>query len=100
MADVRANAGVPSSAAFGGTSTPTPCSPLVFDSSTGDLYVLLAGDIVTKVGSIAGGAEFILAGRAFNERGALTPGAVIDDAENVVMQRVFRHAVRTGGWAR
>jgi hypothetical protein len=38
MADVRANAGVPVAANFAGISTPTPCAPLIVDSSTGKIY--------------------------------------------------------------
>ena len=48
MSDVRAHAGVPVVAQFGGTLTPSPCAPLVVDSLTGDLYSLATGDVVVR----------------------------------------------------
>jgi hypothetical protein len=50
MADVRGATGVPLAAAFGGTSTPTPSTPIYVNLTNGDLYVLV-GNAVTRVGS-------------------------------------------------
>lgn len=54
MSDVRANPGVPVLAQFGGTDTPTACAPLIVDSTTGDIYSLKTGDVVTKAGAAGG----------------------------------------------
>ena len=43
MAEVRSSAGVPAAAAFGGLGAPSLGTPLVVDSSTGDLYTLIGG---------------------------------------------------------
>jgi len=48
MSDVRAHAGVPVLAQFGGTHTPSAAAPLVVDSLTGDLYSLATGDVVVR----------------------------------------------------
>jgi len=45
MADVRANAGIPPVNAFSGRTTPTPSTPIVIDSVTGDLYVLISNTV-------------------------------------------------------
>lgn len=52
MADVRSHDGVPTAADFGGTGTPSPGTPLVVDTQTGDLYVSLTGG-VTKALSVS-----------------------------------------------
>lgn len=68
MSENRAAAAAATTGNFAGFGAPTPCSPLVFDAATGDLYVLLAGDVVTKIGSVAGGAESIIAAKVFGGR--------------------------------
>jgi hypothetical protein len=50
MAEVRASAGVPLLAAFGGIGAPTPCTPLILDTTNRDLYANL-GEVVTKIAS-------------------------------------------------
>lgn len=52
MAEVRSSAGVPAAAAFGGVGAPSPGTPLIVDTNTGDLWVLVAG-VPTKVASAA-----------------------------------------------
>lgn len=49
MADVRSGSGVPSVGTFGGTTTQQG-TPLYIDTATGNLYVLITGDVVTHVG--------------------------------------------------
>jgi hypothetical protein len=46
MADVRANVGVPVATQFGGFATPTPCAPLVVNSTTGTIYSLTSANAV------------------------------------------------------
>lgn len=53
MADVRAYPGTPPVAAFGGVSSPSPSTPLIVDSTTGDLYVVINGAVV-KATAVAG----------------------------------------------
>lgn len=50
MADVRANAGIPLAAYFGGMGD---CAPIVVDSTTGDAYSLKDGDVVMRIGGPA-----------------------------------------------
>lgn len=50
MSDVRANSGVPVTAQFAGIATPSANAPIVFDQTTGWIYVLRSGDIVTGAG--------------------------------------------------
>lgn len=54
MADVRGAAGAPSLANFGGSSSPTPSTPLYVNLTTGDLWVNIA-EVPVKVGSQAAG---------------------------------------------
>ncbi len=51
MADVRSAAGVPVLSNFSGVATPSPGTPIVVNTTTGDLYVVATGDIVTKIPS-------------------------------------------------
>jgi hypothetical protein len=55
-------------------------TPLIIDISTGDIYALLTGDVVTLVGSIAGGASYTLAGQSLGKH--VMP-ALPDDIANV-----------------
>jgi len=52
MAEVRSSAGVPAAAAFGGLGAPSPGTPIVVNTATGDLYVLINGG-VTLAGKAA-----------------------------------------------
>lgn len=86
MADVRGAAGVPIAAAFGGISTPTPSTPLYVNLSTGDLYVLI-NNVVTLVGAIPGGADYIIAEQTFGKHYVVTQDA--QDANSVLANRTF-----------
>lgn len=108
MADVRGASGTPGTSAFGGTSTPTPSTPLYVDLATGDLYVLI-NDVVTLVGAIPGGSSYtiaeqvfgkhyeqqsnvadantLIAMRSFTQQQAATNSAVIGDASDIIGQR-------------
>lgn len=50
MSDVRANAGVPVLAQFGGIATPSACAPIVVDSTTGFIYSWKTGDVIVASG--------------------------------------------------
>lgn len=56
MAEVRSSAGVPDASAFGGLGSPSPGTPIVVDSATGDLYTLISGAVVksASAGATAG----------------------------------------------
>lgn len=49
VADVRTSAGIPALTAFGGVVGPTPGTPIVVDSNTGDLYVVTGAATVMRV---------------------------------------------------
>ena len=52
MADVRTTAGEPVAAQFAGFGAPTPCAPLVVDSTTGRIYALTdSGTVVAPPAS-------------------------------------------------
>ena len=51
MAEVRSHDGVPTAADFGGFGAPSPGTPIVIDSLTGDIYTLI-GTAVVKSASI------------------------------------------------
>ena len=68
MSENRAATTAATTGNFAGLGATTPCSPLVFNSANGDLYVLLAGDVVTKIGSVAGGGDSIIASQVFGKR--------------------------------
>ena len=93
MADVRGASGVPVVANFGGTSSPTPSTPLYVDLATGDLYVLI-NEVVTLVGAIPGGSGYILSNQAFAKH--INPVADISDANQQLANRSF---ARRGGEA-
>lgn len=57
MSDVRATAGVPLLAQFGGIATPSACPPLIVNNLTGFAYTLKTGDIVVRVGNVVGPAS-------------------------------------------
>lgn len=86
MADVRGAAGVPGTAQFGGISTPSPSTPLYVNLSTGDLYVLI-NNVVTLVGAIPGGADYIIAEQSFGKHYVVTPEP--QDANTVLANRTF-----------
>ncbi len=81
MADVRGASGVPGLLQFGGGTTPTPSTPLYIDLATGDLYANI-GEVVTLVGSIAGGSSFTIANQAFGKH-FVQPGDVSDANQNM-----------------
>ena len=86
MADVRGATGVPGTAAFGGTTTPTPSTPLYVDLATGDLYVLI-NNVVTLVGAIPGGSSFILAEQVFGKH--YEQQSNVADANTLLAMRSF-----------
>lgn len=51
MADVRGASGTPLAAAFAGSSSPTPSTPLYVDLATGNCYVLI-GSTVTRISAV------------------------------------------------
>ena len=51
MSDVRANAGIPVLAQFGGSLTPSACAPIVIDSTTGYIYTWKTGDVIVAAGA-------------------------------------------------
>lgn len=80
MADVRSYAGIPPLGAFGGIVTPTPCSPLIADSTTGDLYVALA-DVPTRVSGSSISAGLTATGT--NQGTALALSAALNELTTV-----------------
>jgi hypothetical protein len=52
MAEVRSHDGVPTEGDFGGIGSPSPGTPIVVNTQTGDLYVYLTGG-VTKALSVS-----------------------------------------------
>lgn len=61
MADVRGASGVPTASTFGGTATPTPCTPIYIDTNSGDIYALIDGS-VKKLAASATSATLTAAG--------------------------------------
>ena len=51
MAEVRSSVGIPSATAFGGLGAPSPGTPIIVDTSTANLYVLI-GSVPKLVGGI------------------------------------------------
>lgn len=94
MAEIRA--GVSATAAttgnFTGFGAPTPCSPLVYDPSNGDIYVLLPGDTVLKVGFAVSSADLNIATQAFGKHMVPQP-ANQQDASEHLSNRIFSRAV-------
>jgi hypothetical protein len=58
MAEVRAMVSVPPTGAFGGFGAPTPCAPIVIDSTTGFAYSMTAAGTVVAFG-IGGGVRSV-----------------------------------------
>ena len=86
MSDVRGGPGSPTVAGFAGLTSPTPSTPLYVDTSTGDLYVLIA-EVPTKVGSIAADSNLILTQQSFERHQVSQTGN--EDASLVLSQRTF-----------
>lgn len=74
MADVRSFSGIPTITAFGGTTTPSPGTPLVVDTTTGDTYVAITGDVVKRTGVSSSGTGLSAAGTTQGTATALTAG--------------------------
>lgn len=111
MAEIRAIVTVATTANFAGLGAPTLCAPLLYETTTGDLYVLLAPDSVALVGSVAGGSSHTLAQQAFSkhlvpaiedlgdagrhlsvrafDRAPSPQAAVLGDASEIIAARVF-----------
>src|SRR3990167_1247337 len=111
MAEIRAVVTVPVTAQFAGLGAPSLCAPLVFETTAGDLYVLLSPDTVVKVGGVPGSSDFVLAQEVFSrhivppaddtadssrhlatrifDRPAQQPQAVLGDASALIAARVF-----------
>lgn len=87
MAELRAVVTVPVTAQFAGLGAPSLCAPMLFETSAGDIYILLSPDQVLKVGGAAGSSDFILAGQSFS--GRQEPQAVLGDACAIIAARVF-----------
>lgn len=81
MADVRAYPGVPTLNSFGGIVTPTPSTPLIVDSTTGDLYVLI-NEVVTKA-AIGIGAAAGLTATGSNQGTALSLTKALNEVTTV-----------------
>ena len=79
MAEVRAVVTVPVTAQFAGLGAPTPCSPLAYVASNGDLYVLISPDAVVKIGSVASGADSIIASQVFGNRVSMPQPTTVSD---------------------
>lgn len=59
MAEVRSYDGVPTSGAFGGLGAPSPGTPIIVDTQTGDLYVLLTGGVTKSLAvSVVSGLRY------------------------------------------
>ena len=92
MADVRGATGAATTGNFGGIGTPTPSTPLYVDLATGDLYVILAGDVIVQVGGVSANANTIITGQAFGKH--LVPLVVdVGDANTQLAGRIFNHFV-------
>lgn len=111
MAEIRAIVTVATTANFAGLGAPTLCAPLLYETTTGDLYVLLAPDSVALVGSVAGGSSHTIAQQAFArhvvpasedlgdaarhlavrafDRAPVAQPGVLGDASDIIAARVF-----------
>lgn len=118
MAEIRAIVTVASTANFAGIGAPTACAPLLYETTTGDLYALLSPDAVVLVGSVAGGASHTLAGQAFGkhlvptvrdessehlairafDRAIVPPQALLGDASDILQAQVFTHRQLPSMW--
>ena len=87
MAEIRAITTVATTANFAGLGAPTHCAPLLYETTTGDLYVLLSPDTVALVGSVAGGSSHTIAGEVFGKHAI--PQAVLGNASDLIQGQVF-----------
>lgn len=79
MSDVRAFAGVPTIAQFGGQSTPSACAPVVINSLTGDIYTWKASDVIVLAGS-SGSVASVSGTAPIASSGGTTPAISLNDA--------------------
>lgn len=87
MAEIRAITTVATTANFAGLGAPTHCAPLLYETTTGDLYVLLSPDTVALVGSVAGGSSHTIASEVFGKH--VLPQAVFGNASELLQGQVF-----------
>lgn len=74
MADVRSYSGIPTITQFGGSASPSPGTPLVVDTTTGDCYVATSGDVIKRVASGSVSAAVAAAGTTQGTATSLTAG--------------------------
>lgn len=79
MADVRAFAGVPTIAQFGGQSTPSAAAPVVINSLTGDIYTWKANDVIVLAGS-SGSVATVTGTAPIASSGGTSPAISLNDA--------------------
>ena len=92
MAEIRAITTVATTANFAGLGAPTHCAPLLYETTTGDLYVLLSPDTVALVGSVAGGSSHMIAGEVFGKH--VLPQVISGNASDIVQGEIFgKHMV-------
>lgn len=96
MADVRYTTSTPTSAEFGGISTPTPSTPLIINS-IGELWALI-NNVVTLVGGTPSNSQLILATQIFDKHPQGNPAVLMGNASDVIQGRVFRSGIATGLW--
>ena len=72
MADVRSYSGIPTITEFGGTFTPSPGTPLVVDTASGDTYVAITGDVIKRTGGSSSATGVSAAGTTQGTATALT----------------------------
>lgn len=94
MAEVRSSAGVPAASAFGGLGSPSPGTPIVVDTTQGDLYVLI-GSTVTKSAS-AGATGGLLYGSGAPASGLGSDGNYYFRSDGTVGSAIYFKA--TGSW--
>ena len=92
MAEIRAITTVATTANFAGLGAPTHCAPLLYDTTTGDLYALLSPDTVALVGSVAGGSSHTIAGEVFGKH--VVPPVMSGNASDIMQSEIFgKHAI-------
>ncbi len=72
MTDVRSYSGTPTIVQFGGTASPSPGTPLVVDTATGDLYVAITGDTIKRVAGAGSASAVSAAGTVQGDATVLT----------------------------
>lgn len=92
MAEIRSTVTVPVTANFAGIGAYTPCSPLCYVESTGDLYVLITPDIVVKIGTAISSLDNFLASQVYARHVVPAPDDV-SNANEQIANRAF--AIRT-----